>query len=270
MKPYKAALDELIRKTEARLGDLDPRFFSLLEQLQQKGRAVEGVRSVTQSLDGVERDRILNWRAYVYTLLRKFDEAAYQALKGSEDGNKSPTNRKSTDGAQNGSSDLNVTAPEFTPGVYWGGSLTGATPWPENSPVAYSFGAPLPPMAFGDFSSPPPRVGVNGRLDTGSGVKLPKNPSSPQAGSPSLSKLLNLDDGEADSTPPLAPAPLLPTGPMPSPGSAGHGEGKCKPCAFLYTKGCANGAECPFCHLCDAEAKKRRKRDRYRRSAEAN
>merc|ERR1712216_76318 len=36
----------------------------------------------------------------------------------------------------------------------------------------------------------------------------------------------------------------------PTIGSQGHHFGTCKPCAFLYTKGCGNGSDCPFCHLC--------------------
>lgn len=49
-------------------------------------------------------------------------------------------------------------------------------------------------------------------------------------------------------------------GEVPSVGSFGHAEGTCKPCAFLYTKGCENGINCPFCHLCEpGEKKKRRK-----------
>jgi len=49
-------------------------------------------------------------------------------------------------------------------------------------------------------------------------------------------------------------------GEVPSVGSVGHAEGTCKPCAFLYTKGCENGINCPFCHLCEpGEKKKRRK-----------
>merc|ERR1712059_52769 len=37
---------------------------------------------------------------------------------------------------------------------------------------------------------------------------------------------------------------------LPSMGSALHSSGKCKPCAFLHTKGCVNGTDCQFCHLC--------------------
>jgi hypothetical protein len=44
----------------------------------------------------------------------------------------------------------------------------------------------------------------------------------------------------------------------PSVGSAGHYSGQCKPCVHFHKKGCRNGTDCPFCHLCDAEEVKRR------------
>jgi hypothetical protein len=46
-------------------------------------------------------------------------------------------------------------------------------------------------------------------------------------------------------------------------GSELHDVGSCKPCAFVHTKGCTNGAQCPFCHLCDPEEKRRRQKDRW-------
>eukprot|EP00929_Paragymnodinium_shiwhaense_P111608 TRINITY_DN7992_c0_g1_i1.p1 TRINITY_DN7992_c0_g1~~TRINITY_DN7992_c0_g1_i1.p1 ORF type:complete len:841 (-),score=187.90 TRINITY_DN7992_c0_g1_i1:297-2819(-) len=49
-------------------------------------------------------------------------------------------------------------------------------------------------------------------------------------------------------------------GEIPSMGSAGHADGTCKPCAFLYTKGCENAADCEFCHLCEPGEKKRRRK----------
>lgn len=57
----------------------------------------------------------------------------------------------------------------------------------------------------------------------------------------------------AQQTEPEVGSPACPTV-----GSKGHFDGTCKPCAFLYTKGCGNGASCAFCHLCDAGEKKRR------------
>lgn len=57
------------------------------------------------------------------------------------------------------------------------------------------------------------------------------------------------DSFEADITPP-------------SKGSVNHRLGRCKPCAFVHTRGCENGSECPFCHLCDPGEKKRRRKDK--------
>jgi len=45
-------------------------------------------------------------------------------------------------------------------------------------------------------------------------------------------------------------------------GSKDHQLGRCKPCAFLHTKGCANGTDCPFCHLCGPEELKRRRKQK--------
>lgn len=62
-----------------------------------------------------------------------------------------------------------------------------------------------------------------------------------------------------------SPAPAEPapgTLELPSIGSQGHGRGDCKPCAFLHTKGCDNGAMCKFCHICDAGEKKRRQKEK--------
>lgn len=53
----------------------------------------------------------------------------------------------------------------------------------------------------------------------------------------------------------------LGTAQLPTVGSAGHALGACKPCAFL-DKGCANGQECKFCHLCPADEKNRRKKEK--------
>lgn len=49
---------------------------------------------------------------------------------------------------------------------------------------------------------------------------------------------------------------------MPTVGSANHRVGTCKPCAFAHTKGCQNGIDCQFCHLCIPNEKKRRQKQR--------
>uniref|UniRef100_A0A7S4Q6V1 C3H1-type domain-containing protein n=1 Tax=Alexandrium monilatum TaxID=311494 RepID=A0A7S4Q6V1_9DINO len=50
---------------------------------------------------------------------------------------------------------------------------------------------------------------------------------------------------------------------FPTIGSQGHHFGTCKPCAFVHTKGCGNGTQCLFCHLCLPGEKKRRQRERF-------
>jgi len=49
---------------------------------------------------------------------------------------------------------------------------------------------------------------------------------------------------------------------LPTVGSAGHNEGNCKPCAFFHIKGCESGMKCAFCHLCPADEKRRRHKNR--------
>jgi len=66
----------------------------------------------------------------------------------------------------------------------------------------------------------------------------------------------------AEELPPPPPPPPLGPNELPTVGSADHYKGKCKPCAFLYTKGCENGYECPFCHLCPPEEKRRRQKEK--------
>jgi len=62
-----------------------------------------------------------------------------------------------------------------------------------------------------------------------------------------------------------APTACPPKGPQPAPvisaGSALHGTGLCKPCAFLWKpSGCEKGQACQHCHLCPAgELQNRRK-----------
>eukprot|EP00929_Paragymnodinium_shiwhaense_P053558 TRINITY_DN26815_c0_g3_i1.p1 TRINITY_DN26815_c0_g3~~TRINITY_DN26815_c0_g3_i1.p1 ORF type:complete len:533 (-),score=72.96 TRINITY_DN26815_c0_g3_i1:642-2240(-) len=63
--------------------------------------------------------------------------------------------------------------------------------------------------------------------------------------------------------------PALGTQQLPSRGSALHQWGTCKPCAFVFKGGCANGTECQFCHLCEEGEKKRRKKDRLAARREA-
>jgi len=69
---------------------------------------------------------------------------------------------------------------------------------------------------------------------------------------------------------PFAASPDIPevgSPDLPSVGSAEHDAGTCKPCAyFAHSRGCANGLQCPFCHLCPpGELKRRQKALRQQR-----
>eukprot|EP00445_Apocalathium_hangoei_P042403 CAMPEP_0203966532 /NCGR_PEP_ID=MMETSP0359-20131031/95735_1 /ASSEMBLY_ACC=CAM_ASM_000338 /TAXON_ID=268821 /ORGANISM="Scrippsiella Hangoei, Strain SHTV-5" /LENGTH=307 /DNA_ID=CAMNT_0050903947 /DNA_START=74 /DNA_END=997 /DNA_ORIENTATION=+ len=71
---------------------------------------------------------------------------------------------------------------------------------------------------------------------------------------------------------PIAPPPLsLAPGSaaLPSIGSAAHGQGRCKPCAFFHTKGCEIGPACSFCHLCGADERKHRKKEKAEQRQDA-
>lgn len=61
----------------------------------------------------------------------------------------------------------------------------------------------------------------------------------------------------------LPPEPEIGSPELPTMGSRGHRLGTCKPCAFLHTKGCTNGKDCAFCHLCSRGEKKRRQREKW-------
>lgn len=59
----------------------------------------------------------------------------------------------------------------------------------------------------------------------------------------------------------------IPVPPLPSRGSALHACGECKPCGFLYNdkKGCTEGHNCRFCHLCGPDERKKRREAKAKR-----
>merc|ERR1719335_954221 len=49
----------------------------------------------------------------------------------------------------------------------------------------------------------------------------------------------------------------------PSVGSAAHGTGQCKPCAWYHkAKGCFRGKDCRHCHTCSPDELGKRKKDK--------
>lgn len=87
---------------------------------------------------------------------------------------------------------------------------------------------------------------------------------------------VNVDDGEStddgassDDNQRLCPV-YSENAPLPSLGSAPHGEGKCKRCCFFPKGRCTNGTDCPFCHFAhdrrtNTKTKKKKNRRRKQR-----
>jgi hypothetical protein len=73
-KQYKNGLNDLIKCTVVRPNDLDAKAFNLLDEIEKRGRAAEACQHLRQAMEGIARDKVSNWRAYVHTLLRDFDE----------------------------------------------------------------------------------------------------------------------------------------------------------------------------------------------------
>lgn len=131
-KEYKAAFDAIAAKSVFEVTDLDTKAVALLDELQKSGRADEAATYLFQAVGGLERDRVKNWRAYTYTLLRGFDEKAYNAMKESVGGRRPRGPREKTDKSEDksGSKKKGPLAPfsfspvacEFVPGKEWGGS----------------------------------------------------------------------------------------------------------------------------------------------------
>jgi len=74
-----------------------------------------------------------------------------------------------------------------------------------------------------------------------------------------MSPAADLEDPNVQ--PPLPPPGLRSASNLPSKGSALHGTGQCRPCAWFWKPGsCQNAAECGHCHLCpEGEIKARKK-----------
>mmetsp|Transcript_42495 Transcript_42495/g.97375 ORF Transcript_42495/g.97375 Transcript_42495/m.97375 type:complete len:400 (-) Transcript_42495:124-1323(-) len=95
-KSYKAHVARLFTTTNVKPRHVDDKAVLLLDALAERGRVEEACKFLTQTLEGA--NRITNWRAYIYTLLKGFDEEAYRAVKSSQSASrrKRVTERKST------------------------------------------------------------------------------------------------------------------------------------------------------------------------------
>lgn len=284
---YDKAMDEIIanKGNDVRSGDFDMKSYCMLDWLQEHGgRASEAVGFLKQAADGVKREDIANWRAYVYTLLRKFDDSAYQEMKAATGNRRSQNNQGDktpvlplndyltqanffgagtaapvlvSSGApkEPGVKEMSAEASEFKPGEGYSGKVTGASPMAAYNPYG-GFGF-FPPYA-GHFMHPammmapqPSNVQVyhdgkgQGKGSKGNSKRKPKNKQD-DVGVEETPK--DGDDSAGVAAPPVMSA-----------GAASHDKQECKPCAFYHTKGCKSGVDCKFCHMCGPGEKKKRK-----------
>jgi len=150
-----------------------------------------------------------------------------------------------------------VSPPPFQPPVL-PPPLQTLPPPPSQPPV-------LDAAVRGPKILPPPSSNVSAPLAMVVGRQM--QPPPPQA--PILGEELQMPS----IPPPPAQAPLLhlvdeasafehDTSALLSKGSAEHSLGTCKPCAFVHAKGCSNGKNCIYCHLCEPGEKKRRMKEK--------
>jgi len=89
---------------------------------------------------------------------------------------------------------------------------------------------------------------------TGFWADVPVSASETQCASREAPQVLMLSE--------MLQEPQLGSQELPTVGSAGHHSGTCKPCAFLHTRGCENGTQCTFCHLCPPDEKRNRRKQK--------
>lgn len=125
-KGYKDAMQEVFSTQglclQAR--DIDQKAVTLLDALDKVGKAEEACEWLKEQLKDISRDKVQNWKAFVYKLLTNFDPEVYGKMK-ERAGNRRQARKedKSEAGA------LNPDAVEFKPGQWWNGdSGASATP----------------------------------------------------------------------------------------------------------------------------------------------
>merc|ERR1712139_30355 len=129
----------------------------LLDALQKEGKAEAGCLHLKTNLEGVTREKVQNWRAYSYSLLRAFDNDIYTKMKSKAEGN-----RRAAGNKKKAAGELNTTAAEFTPGVWWQGDTTKGSfaqptsPMNMGYPMNMGFFPPMMPMSPTGGGSPPP------------------------------------------------------------------------------------------------------------------
>lgn len=147
-KGYQAALQDVFKATAVKASDIDPKAVQLLDALQIAGKADEACAHLSKSLEGVAREKVENWKAYVFTLLRSFDTVTYNAMKEQRG---RPRPRRSDKEKVVGDFSFRAEAVEFVPGqIAWTG-MGDAAATPQAPPAP----APAAPAAAAEASAVP-------------------------------------------------------------------------------------------------------------------
>jgi len=121
-RTYFNQLKEVFASTSAQASDIDSKAIQLLDELCGKqGKTEELCAYLKESLEAVSREKVSNWSAYFFTLLRKFDPEAYKAMR-EERGRPKRESRPKKDRSGAPDVKLNVEAPVFVPGQQWAGA----------------------------------------------------------------------------------------------------------------------------------------------------
>lgn len=139
-KAYKDAVQELFSSTALQPRDVDQKAIQLLDALHKVGKAEAGCQHLKTSLENVTREKVQNWRAYSYSLLRAFDADVYSAMKEKSGGNRQRGGSKNK-GAADGK--LNPNPVEFQPGQWWQGDHAKGTLAPAGGGSPMGAGYPM-------------------------------------------------------------------------------------------------------------------------------
>jgi len=141
-RSYWNDLNEVFKNTSAQPGDIDAKALALLDALNDAGRAKEACAYLQKSLEGIAREKVANWYAFTYTLLKRFDPSFYESMREQRGRNK--PHREPREEPKPPMS-LSANAPAFVPGQIWAGM--GGTP--SVPPPVAAPSAPAPSDATG-------------------------------------------------------------------------------------------------------------------------
>lgn len=197
-KAYKESLSELFASTALQARDLDQKAMQLMDALQKAGKGEAAIAHLKTSLEGIVREKVQNWRAYIYSLLRAFDSDVYNAMK-----EKSGGNRRQQGQPKNAPvAGQNTSAVEFVPGSWWGGDASQGTiapampvmPYPMNMMMMMpQMMVPQMQVGAGGYAPPPPPAKA---------AEVPQADADPQAPAPDKPADASVPDAAKDEAAP--------------------------------------------------------------------